>query len=105
MPRPTVPQVAEHLYEELAVSQPGDEGRGWPLLILLGALGKALGPPHDLVRDSEDGPGYSALMDPGRTPVWALPYTAQFAGVRLTPGITEAEQRAEITSPPAFQRG
>jgi hypothetical protein len=105
MARPVVSAVAEEWYEELETSQPGDEARGWPLLILLGGMGAAFGKLHDLVRDTEQGVGWSRVLDPDRALVDELPYTAQFAGVKLTPGITEAEQRAEITSPAAFNRG
>lgn len=105
MTRPAVPAVTEALYDELHVAQPGDDQRGWPLLILLGAIGHAFGPLHDLVRDTDDGPGWSAALDPARAPSWALPWLAQFAGVRLTDGLAEAQQRAQITDPPAFERG
>jgi hypothetical protein len=105
MARPTVPDVAEQLYDELGVSQPADESLDWPFLILLAGIASAMGELPSIVRDTDDGPGWSAVLDPPRAPVWALPWLAQFAGVRLTPGLTDDEHRAEITSPPAFQRG
>lgn len=104
-PRPAVPAVTEHWYDEYSVAQPGDEQAGWPLLILLAGMGAAFGPVHDLVRDTDDGPGWSPLLDPARAPVWALPWLAQLAGVNLTPGAPADEWRDEITSPPAFRRG
>jgi hypothetical protein len=103
--RPAVPAVTDTWYDELAVIQPDDEALGWPFLIFLAGLGVTFGPLHDLVRDSDAGPGWSAAVDPERAPVWALPWTAQFAGVTLTPGLDEPTQRWEITSPPAFERG
>ncbi len=106
MSRPEVPAAAEVLYAELAVSQPGDDTRGWPLLILLGAVGHALGPRlYDLVRDTGDVPGWTSALSPSDAPSWVLPWLAQFAGVWLTPGIVEEQQRAQITSPTAFERG
>lgn len=105
MARPTVPAVTEHWYDELKTTQPGDEGRDWPFLKLLGGMGAAFGPLHDIVRDTADGPGWTILFDPARCPAWALPWLAQFAGVQLPEGITEAEQRQRIVSPPAFERG
>lgn len=104
-PPPAVPAVAEAWYDELKVSQPADEQLGWPFLILLSGFAAAFGELHDLVRDTDAGPGWSPALDPARAKVWALPWTAQFAGVSLTPGASEAEWRDEITSPPAFQRG
>jgi hypothetical protein len=103
--RPNVPDVAERWYDELKVTQPGDEGRGWPLLKILGACGSAFGRLHDVVRDTDAGLGWTMLLDPARCPGWALPWLAQFAGVKLVKTATEAEQRAQITAPPSFERG
>lgn len=98
-PAPAVPEAAGYLYDELAITQPGDELRGYPLLLLLGAVATALGPLHDVARHPE------RLLDPDVTPAFALPYVAQFAGVHFPADTPEAEQRMRITSPPAFQRG
>lgn len=105
MTRPVVPAVAESWYDELAVSQPADEQFDWPFLRFLAGLAAAFGELHDIVRDTDEGPGWSSVLDPVRAPEWALPWTALFAGVTLTPGLSEAQRRDEITSPPAFQRG
>lgn len=104
-PRPTVPAVTDIWYSELGVAQPDDEQLGWAFLIFLAGLGAAFGELHDIVRDTDAGPGWSPVLDPARCPVWALPWLAQFAGVTLTPGAPEAQWREEITSPPAFERG
>lgn len=103
-PAPAIPAVSETWYQELAVAQPRDADRGYPLLILLGAFGAAFGPLHDLVRDSDDGVGWSALWDPDRCPAWALPWAAMTLGVELPPGSSEAEQRALLADPPQFKR-
>lgn len=105
MTRPVVPDVADQLYDELGVTQPADEQLGWPFLIFLAGVAGAMGELPAIVRDTDSGPGWSAVLDPARCPAWALPWLAQFAGVKLTEGTSEAEQRARITSPPAFQRG
>lgn len=105
MIRPVVPAPTEILYDELQVTQPRDEALGYPLLILLGAIGTAFGELHDIVRDTDDGPGWSVLMDPDRCPAWALPWLAQFAGVVLPPGLDEAEQRRRISNPAPYRRG
>lgn len=106
MTPPVIPAVGEIFYRELAQSQPGDEGRSWPMRHLVGAVATAFC--HrlfDIVRDSDDGPGWSSLMDPARCPDWALPWLAQFAGVRLANGLTADQQRAQIATPPPFLRG
>jgi hypothetical protein len=94
-----VPAVTEYWYDELKITQPGDESRGWPLLILLGALGIAFGEAHDLARDPDQ------LSDPARIPIAHLPWLAQWAGVTIPDGTPEAQARALVTSPPAFRRG
>lgn len=107
MPRPTVPAVAENLYAELVVSEPGDAQRDWPLLKLLGAVGTTMGRLAEIVRDTDDGLGWTSVLDPDRAPAWALPWLAQFAGVRarVDAAPDEATKRALITAPPAFLRG
>lgn len=107
MSRPVVPDVAEVLYEELAVTQPGDNQRGWPLLIILGAFGTMMGRVAEVVRDNAQGFGWTMLLDPARCPAWALVWLSQFAGVRrkVEAAPDEATQRALITSPPTFSRG
>lgn len=105
MPAPDLTPTGEYIWDEVGVAQPGDDQRGWPARMLVGAVAKALGPLFDLVRDTEDGPGWSAVLDPDRAPVWALPWLGNFVGVTLPPGLTEAQQRARLVNPPAFNRG
>jgi hypothetical protein len=85
------------------VSQPGDEGRGWPFRLLVGALGFALGPLATIVRDMDAGPGWSAIVDPARTP--SPRWTAQLNGVTLTKGAPDAQQRSEIVNAAGLTRG
>lgn len=105
MPAPDLTPTGQFLWDEVGVAQPGDETRSWPARMLVGAVAKALGPLFDLVRDTDDGLGWSAVLDPDRAPVWALPWLGNFVGVTLPPGLTEAQQRARLVNPPAFNRG
>jgi hypothetical protein len=59
----------------------------------------------DLVRDTDDGPGWSALVDADRAPAKFLPWLAYLNGVRVTASYTEAQQRAEIVDAAGFRRG
>ena len=103
---PEISLTGEFLYDEVSVAQPGDETRGWPARILVGAVAKCLGPLFDLVRDQDDRPGWSDTLDPDRAPAWALSWLGgNFAGVTFPEGMSEADQRLRITSPPAFDRG
>lgn len=58
-----------------------------------------------MVRETDDGPGWSALLDPARAPAEALTYLGQFVGVRVTRGATSLRQRNEIVSAAGFRRG
>lgn len=113
MPEPTLSLTGEFLWDEVGVAQLGDDTRGWPARILVGAVAKALGPLFDIVRDTDDGPGWSAVLDPNRI-VAMLPETVaqrvlrwlgQFAGQSFPEGMTAAAMAAQIGTPAAFERG
>lgn len=55
--------------------------------------------------DSDDGPGWSRLVNLDLTPSKALPWLAQLVGVRLEPGLDDTAQRARIRSTDGFNRG
>jgi hypothetical protein len=107
MARPDVPAVAEEFYRELGQTQPADEANGWPLLLLLGAVGSVIGRIHDLVRDTVGGRlGWTTILNPDLTPAWALRWLGRnFVGVELDERLDETAQRVLVASPPAFSRG
>lgn len=96
---------AQRLYVALAPLAGQDPANAWSLLILCNAIGAMFQLLEDYVRDSPEGPGWSALMDLDRCPSEALPWLAQFAGVRLLPGTSDAEQRERVHSTDGFRRG
>lgn len=104
-PRPTLEPFAESLYaalEPIAVATDSERSQ-WSLAHFCGAIGAMFQPIDTLARDSEDGPGWSAVMDLDRTP-W-LPWLAQFVGVTVVPETTDAEQRERILGTAGFKRG
>lgn len=103
MPAPELNVTGQELFDELAGSHPGDDARGYPLRILLRAIGRMFEPLASLIRDSDDGPGWSAIVDPQRTPQPG--WTAQLNGVVLTKGASDTQQRAEIENAAGLQRG
>lgn len=103
--RLTPETFAARLYAMLAPLAAEDERTGWSLLTYVNALGVMFQLIEDWVRDSEDGPGWSLLLDINRCPPEALPWLAQFAGVRLVAGQTDAQDRQRILSTGGFQRG
>lgn len=65
-----------------------------------------LQPLLDIVDDGDNGePGWSVILDADRAPVAWLPWLAQFAGVRMIPGLTEDAMRLRIKSTDGFKRG
>lgn len=96
---------AARLYAMLAPLAQQDADTAWSLLILINAIGSMYELVEDWVRDTPDGPGWSLLLDLDRCPDEALPWLAQFAGVRLLPGSSTDDQRARIASTDGFRRG
>ena len=97
---------AARLYAMLAPLAQWDAEAAWSLLILVNAIGGQFQLVEDWVRDTPDGaPGWSLLRDLDRCPPEALPWLAQFVGVRLLAGATDAQNRARIASTDGFRRG
>ncbi len=110
MARPVVKDVTEDLYSRLGPWQRADTIRGteddkWHLLEMSEAAIQGLQPVEDVVRDTDDGPGWSAVMDVDRCPREWLPWMAQLAGVRIPPGLTEAEERDWVRRADGMRRG
>jgi hypothetical protein len=112
-PPPDLTTTGEFLWDEVGVAQPGDDQRGSPARILVGAVAKALGPLFDIVRDTDQGPGWSAVFDPDRI-VAMLPETVaqrvlrwlgQFAGQSFPADMTAAAMAAQVGTPASFERG
>lgn len=96
---------AERLYGMLAPLAQRDPLAGWSLLIYVNAIGAMFELVEDWVRDTPAGVGWSLLLDLNRCPPEALPWLAQFVGVRLLPDSTPEEQRARIASTDGWARG
>ncbi|WCB92306.1 hypothetical protein DSM104299_00996 [Baekduia alba] len=105
MPVPSMGAVAAEIYQQLRPLARDDEAYGWPLAHYVAAKYKPLEEVASWVRDSDDGPGYSVLLDIDRCPAVALPWLAQFKGVVIPAGLAEAEQRAWIRSAEGQHRG
>lgn len=106
MTQPIVGSAASIVYERVAPAQPDDEQRGWALLLLVAALTAPIEVVEDWVRDWPDGKsGQAHILDVDTAPARWLSWQARFAGVVLTPGMTEDQQRALIRDRPAERRG
>lgn len=96
---------ARDVYDALEPYQHAEEELGDPLAVYIGGIGSMFDWVSDIVRDSPEGPGWSALLDIDRAPPEALAWLAQFPGVRLRPGLSDAEQRERIRSTDGMKRG
>lgn len=104
-PPPTLATFADNLYDALEPVAWQDAFYGYALAHYCASLGAMFQPVEDLARDTEDGPGWSAVLDLDRCPDAWLPWLAQFVGVTIPAGLTPAEQRAWITGTDGFARG
>jgi hypothetical protein len=79
----------------------------YPLLTLCEAIAGRLTQIEEVIRDdSTTGDlGWSIVMDVDRAPSEWLGWLAQFAGVRLLPGLSDADQRTRIKNTDGFKRG
>lgn len=102
---PSSGTVGDRLYEQAAPLAYADEANGYALAHVAAAIGAMWQDVYDLVSDSDNGPGWSSLVDIDRVPAIALPWLAQLAGVRLLIGASEAVQRAQVAAADGRNRG
>lgn len=105
MSAPVLDTVAAELYERLAPFAFADEENDYALAHLCAAWASGLQEIDDLVRDTDDGVGWSGLFDVDRCPEQHLPYLAQINGTRLPPGLSEQEKRDWIKDAAGQKRG
>jgi hypothetical protein len=96
--------------QQLDAAQPvigGVQPFGYPLLCWLEGLCNQLQQIDDLCRDQGTAPGWSQLLDVTRCPTFALPWLAQWVGLRFSSAqlASDAQMRAAISAPGNFARG
>lgn len=84
MARPATTPFAEAVYARLAPVATQDQALDWPLLKYIVGLSQMFANVESIVRAPGRAP-YSTLLDVTTCPVFALPFLAQLAGVRLRP--------------------
>lgn len=107
---PTMGSCGAELYAACTPIAKDDEPHRWVLAHLCEALGRMRQAVSDLVRDSEDGPGWSLATDVTRAPgadseIDMLPFLAMLAGVRLAPELDDRERRLAIRQRDGYWRG
>lgn len=96
---------ADDVYEELLPLQFAESENDFALQKFIRALGRMFQEVEDYGRDTEDGPGWSGVLDVNRAPTKALAWLAQFVGVTVDPNLSDAEQRARLLSTDGWRRG
>jgi hypothetical protein len=109
MAMPTLDSFAERLYAELAPVTFAEAELDYPLAKYVAALGAMFQVVEDYSRDQLIGddfaPGWSQLLDLSRAPTVGLTWLAQFIGVAVTAGLSDAQQRAQIAAVGGWNRG
>ena len=105
---PTVAQATTTLYDFLPeFVRDNDAAGGWQFLTWLDGIGQQQQLIDSLCRDSQEGLGWSTVMDVSKCPTYALPWLAQFVGVRFT-GVqlnNDYQMRSAILGKGNFARG
>lgn len=109
MPSPALSSFAADLYARLAPMAFDEANQNYSLANYLGGVGQMFQVVEDYGRDQlvngKYAPGWSQLMDINRCPSSALGWLAQFVGVRLQTGLSDAAQRARIQGTDGWKRG
>lgn len=109
MVQPTLKSFAAEVYERIAPLAYDDANQAWSLANYISGIGEMFQVVEDYSRDQlVDGsfaPGWSQMVDINRVPTAALPWLAQFVGVRLPAGLSDAEQRSRIQHADGWKRG
>jgi hypothetical protein len=95
---------SQELYQRTLPLAVDDAENALAWAVLCTAMGMMFDP-FEFVRDSDDGLGYTALMDLDRAPADGLGWLGMFAGVVTIPGLDDTEQRERIDATEGFQRG
>ena len=105
MPEPVHTPLGERLRERTQPLAPNDELYGYAHAYLCEGIGRMLAQVAEVCDPEGDLPPLAPLLDIDLCPDWALPWLAQWVGVRLPSGVSESEARALIRSVAGFSRG
>lgn len=107
--RPAVHPTTELIYDSLGDGLIGaDESTGWQLLLFLDdVIAESLGAVDDIVRDSDEGPGWSGVLDPDRVDADHIWWLGQLVGAREPRGaaLTLEQAQARLTDAEGWKRG
>lgn len=105
MAQPSTTILAAQTYREVKPLDDGAEDRGWPLLYFIEGTAQMAKEIEDLVRDSDEAPGWSVAVDINRAPERLLEWLAQFNGVGPNKGLPADDYRQQIRDAEGQKRG
>lgn len=105
MPLPVMSPPGLDLYERLSPLAALDETNDFAFAVVCGAVGAMWAQVAYLSEDRDERPGWAVMVDVETAPVYALPWLAAHAGVKLTLGATEDAQRDEVRRRSGVARG
>jgi hypothetical protein len=105
MAMPTLQSFAQDLYDTLIPMQYDEPNQDYALAKFLSGLAQEFQIVDNAGRDQGDIPGWASFLDPDLCPSYALPWLAQFVGVTIVGGLTDAQQRARIKATDGWFRG
>lgn len=82
-----------------------DAELGFPLFNFIDVIASQFAAIDVLVRDTDEGPGWSQVFDLDRAPDAVLPFLGQMVGVAVDPEIGPDRQRIQIRAESGFDRG
>lgn len=97
--------TAVALYATVEAFADHDEENDWALAHFCNAIGGMFAEVDELVSDTEEGIGWSSVVDLDRAKEKWLGWLAQFVGVVLINGLTDPQQRQRIQETDGFKRG
>lgn len=97
--------IGARLRERTQPLAPNDATFGFAHAYLTEAIGRLSQQAQEVADPEGDAPPLSTLLNPDTCPDWALPWLAQFVGIKLPAGLTPADARAIIHDVAGFSRG
>jgi hypothetical protein len=97
--------IGARLRERTQPLAPDDAAYGYAHAYLCEAIGRMLAQLADVFDPDGDVPPLAPILDPVLCPTWALPWLAQFLGVQLPSGVSDAQARGMIQDVAGFKRG
>lgn len=105
MPMPVLNPVAERIYEEIRPIAYNDAVYDYFLAHMVEAWTRPFLIVEEIVRDTDDGPGWSSIMHPDTAPAMFLDWLSVVLGSIPRPGETEEQARQRLRGMEHLRRG